>query len=113
MVRAVLEAADHGTPESTSRKDKGHWQRWLTFCRLFDTEEWRHDAAANSGADAALHVRETFLQTAFLVWSYSTMRPRRRKDPAAKPASASKALQAVRRIYAKRGFKMAEAPKFL
>jgi len=110
MVNSVLGAADQGTPGSTGRKDAGHWRKWAAFCALLNTDPWRTDAAANNGSDTAGHVRETFLQTAFLVYTYTRMRPRRRNDPAAKPCSANKVLQAVRRVHAKRNITMAKPP---
>ena len=37
MVGQVLSAADAGTPESTSLKDAGYWNKWKTYCKLMGT----------------------------------------------------------------------------
>jgi len=49
--------------------------------------------------DAVGHRRESVLLASFLVYIYEHLQPRRRNDPAAKPASALSVLQSVRRVH--------------
>ena len=99
-----------GAP-NTAKKDDGYWAKWVYFTNsLMGTPEWRHNADANRGRDVVGHRREVFLLSAFMLWYYAQMKPRRKADPSAKPDSANKAVQSVRRSHANRGHEMAGAP---
>ena len=77
---------------------------------MLGTSPWRDDPAANNGVDAAGHRRECFLQAAFLIYAYKTMKPRSRSDPAPKPASAAACVSSVRRVHALSGLTLPRAP---
>ena len=111
LVRMVHSAVDASVPPTTRRTDASHWRFWTTFCDvILGTSLIRDNHAANNGTDRAGYEHEVLLQNMFLVWRYATMVPRRRRDPAANPESASKSLLAVRRAHKRRGITMAAAP---
>ena len=110
LVSRVAEATDAGVPETTSKKDAGYWKDWRAYCALWNTSQWRDDADANSGSNAAGHTREIILQTGFMLWYYDKMKPRRKDRSQADPRGAHKAVQAVRRIHKGRGYAMPSAP---
>ena len=114
LLRALIDDCAHlvddSRPATTRKKDESHWRKWCAFCAMLGTSPWRDDPAANSGVDAAGHRRECFLQAAFLVHAYKTMKPRSRSDPAPKPASAAACVSSVRRVHALSGITLPRAP---
>ena len=111
MAHHVAAAVDNSHATQTHSKDDGRWAKWEEFTlRLMGTPQWRTDAAANDGRDQRGFRREVFLLTAFMLWVYLTMRPRRRTDPSAKPVSASKYIETVRRVHARRMLTLPKSP---
>ena len=68
-----------------------------------NTPAWRADAEANSGLDKGGAQREALMLAMALVYIYRRMKPRSKKDPAPKPASAMAVLRHIRRMHARRG----------
>ena len=95
-----------GYAPSTNQGDDGHWRAWEQVCRHMGTSPWRTDMAANSGMDPDGHQEEVFLLASACVRFYEVMMPRRRSDPAAKPPSAGKKVEAIRRRHFTRGIEM-------
>ena len=64
------------------------------------------DAAANSGADAVGHDRETRLLSAFLIWCNELIEPRAKAHAASHPTSAYNMVASVRRVHKRRNITM-------
>ena len=74
---AIGTYVDKSVPLGTLAKDLLAWSRWFKFCLLVTRGylAWRMDVAANSGADAVGHDRETRLISAFLSGATSSSSP--------------------------------------
>ena len=110
LVRDVHSTPDLAVPRSTAAKDKSAWKKWVAFCRLLGTPEWRDCPEAHDGHDRVGRRRECFIQAAFLLWSFRTMVPRNRSHQLPKPASARACLDAVRRVHRYNDIVMCPAP---
>ena len=100
---------DMSVPLGTLAKDRLAWSRWCKFCSLVTAggiSPWRMDAAANSGADAVGHDRETRLLSAFLLWCNELIEPRANAQAASHPTSAYNMVAAVRRVHRRRNITM-------
>ncbi|KAJ1447676.1 hypothetical protein M885DRAFT_575567, partial [Pelagophyceae sp. CCMP2097] len=95
-------------PKSTLRKDDSAWVKyWLPHCVDMGTSPLRTDAAVNAGYDVEGHRDEVFLLCSFFVRVTELMRPRRKTDAQAKPASVMAVVSAVRRRHKRLGHTMA------
>ena len=110
IVNMVHGAIDGATPPRSLAQEDRKWQKWKQFCALLNTRAWREDHAALTGADRSGQEREIILQVGFVLWVYRDLKPRRRSDPAAKPASARKYLTAVRAAHLRRNVRLPDAP---
>ena len=110
LVRDVHSTPDLAVPRTTAAKDRSAWRKWVAFCRLLGTPEWRDCHDAHGGADADGRRRECFVQAAFLLWAYRTMTPRNRSHKLPKPASARACLDAVCRVHRHNDINMCPAP---
>ena len=110
LVRDVHSTPDLAVPRTTAAKDRSAWKKWVAFCRILGTPEWRDCPDAHDGHDRAGRRRECFIQAAFLLWAYRTMVPRNRSHQLPKPASARACLDAVRRVHRHNDIIMCPAP---
>ena len=110
IVSMVHAAVDGATPPRSLAQEDRKWSKWVVFCALLGTRPWREDRAALSGADTDGYERELILQVGFVLWVYRDLKPRRKADPAAKPASARKYLTAVRAAHSRRNIQLPDAP---
>lgn len=110
LVRDVHSTPDLAVPRTTAAKDRSAWRKWVAFCRLLGTPEWRDCPDAHDGLDHNGRRRECFIQAAFLLWAYRTMVPRNRSSRLPKPASARACLDAVRRVHRQNDINMCPAP---
>ena len=110
LIRDVHSTPDLAVPRTTAAKDRSAWKKWVAFCRILGTPEWRDCPDAHEGHDRAGRRRECFIQAAFLLWAYRTMVPRNRSHQLPKPASARACLDAVRRVHRHNDIVMCPAP---
>ena len=110
LVRDVHSTPELAVPRTTAAKDRSAWKKWVAFCRILGTPEWRDCPDAHDGHDRAGRRRECFIQAAFLLWAYRTMVPRNRSHQLPKPASARACLDAVRRVHRHNDIIMCPAP---
>jgi len=88
---------DAGIPKATLNRDSPAWKRRTEFCTGVQTQPWRLDRNAHSGADPVGFDRESrLLCCAFLISCYEMIQPRSKIPKAAKPASAFKMIDSVR-----------------
>ena len=98
-------------PDGTIGVDKSGWRKWTEFLVVeFSTANpWRMDPDVQRGEPAAVN-REVTLLALFYVWTFSTMRPRRRDRKMGKPQSALNVVAAVRRIHRRANHPMPPCP---
>lgn len=90
-----------GFSERTTKVERGHWKKWLKFCRIRGLRPWRDDHDANEGRDKEGYQREVDILTSFLLYCLRTMKSNK-KRPAALPQSAANVCRGLRRIHKKR-----------
>ena len=90
---------------NTERADWGHWRKyWVPYCLEVGSSHWREDPdAAQPGH--LLYQREVSIWAWFLMFVWERIKPRSKRDPHAKPASAHQVLLAIRRRHKLRGLK--------
>ena len=103
----VYTAVREGYADSTNRSDVGALQVWMQICKELETDWFRNDHAANSGADGEGFREEILLQAQAVLMKYARMKPRRKTDLVADPNSAGNWLHQVHREHLKRGVIMA------
>ena len=91
--------ASTGAP-ATLAKDRLAWDRWSRYCaEVWGTDPMRTNRNAHEGRDLAGMDDEDKLQTGFILWLVKIVRPRSKRDSAAKPSSLLQNLSAVRRVH--------------
>ena len=85
--------------ESTRRGQAPHWRSWVAHCEgKYRTPALRAAWDPSSGTPHAVWLRrETHLQEDFVAITHFSMKPRSRLDPMARPESAMRYIQSVRR----------------
>ena len=85
--------------DSTKKSQEAHWKKWVAHCE----SKYRTPAlrAAWDPSSSTPHLvwlqSESLLQEDFIAVTFLTMKPRSRSDPMARPESAMKYIQSVRR----------------
>ena len=105
-------AGSYKTEIKTGEKAGKALRNWITFTSIMGTSHIRHDLAANQGFDPEGHAREVTLCAGFIIWTYLTITPRAKKDPAPRPASALAHLQVVNRWHITMGCPMAKSAHY-
>ena len=86
--------------QGTLAKDMGHWnQYWEPICRLFNTRPIRDAPGAATGSDVDAQEADIALFCFALILIMSTMQPKKKTAPAARPGSGFQVLLAIRRIH--------------
>jgi hypothetical protein len=99
----VEQAANAGKSKGALQKERKSWSLWCTYCsEVWGTVPERLNRHAHAGLDVAGQLDEEKLLTSFLPWLIGKVRPRSKKDKAAKPKSLYAHVLAVRAIHRRR-----------
>ena len=105
MLEGLLEISKGLTALAANARSVGtyssHWKRWVAFCELMGTTEWRDDRDANSGVDADGHHNEIILMCAAYIFAMADMKGRKKAAHGeAQPQSGRNFLTSIRAIHA-------------
>ena len=89
-------------PDSTLSTDKSHWKTWKLACARIGISPWRINRTMT------VQVRRSEQQkVAYATWMvHRHMKPRKKSDPAAKPASAYQVFLGAKRVHRRAGYQM-------
>jgi hypothetical protein len=103
LERLLSESDDAAVPPDTLVKERRSWELWSQFCwEVWGTDPARLNRHAHAGIDIAGQQDEEKLLSSFLIWLVGKVRPRSKKDKAAKPKSLYAHVLAVRAIHRRR-----------
>jgi len=89
-------------PEGTLTVDRSHWKSWTEAAMRLKMSPWR----LRKGSTMA-QKRKQMRKTATIAWEvYKAMKPRSKKDVAAKPQSAYQVYLGAKRVHERAGYKM-------
>jgi hypothetical protein len=99
-ISLIRGTSQQGYNAGTSKVDKGHHKKWMSFCTTRGLRHIRDDHEANSGRYRPGFQREIDILAAFLLQCHKEM-PARGHRPQALPSSAANVVRGVRRIHQK------------